>query len=401
MDSLRSKKISCKQYIFQFFIFLLILSLVKNPSISLNSAKNGLFLWFNILLPSLLPFFILSELFITSGLVNHFGKLLGPIMKHIFNISGEGSFPLIMSFVSGYPLGAKLTSRLRSLNIISKPEGDRLITLASTSGPSYILGSVLIGMLSINNLKGLMIIPHYLGAITVGLVFSCSSRRNSLKLKYERVPSKNASYSNNHNTASLSSLISDSVKDSVNSILVIGGFVIIYNVIIDILLSSKLIYSFIIDISNLFSINPELLNGIFAGFIELTTGCHRISSMDIHMLNKFLILNFLIGFGGLSILSQAISFITQTDISIKKYLVSKVLHGFISTIYTYILYFLYYKNEIMTSFSDNIVKENMYNFKNWIHNLYLSTKLSFIVCIFFIILSTFIYSISTLKKEVS
>ena len=56
--------------------------------------------------------------------------------------------------------------------MISKPEGDRLITLASTSGPLFILGAVLTGMLSVPDLSGLMIIPHYMGALTVGLIFS-------------------------------------------------------------------------------------------------------------------------------------------------------------------------------------------------------------------------------------
>lgn len=393
-----SIKNNIKNKFFQVIILVLIVSLVKNPAMALDSAKNGLTLWFNILLPSLLPFFILSELFIASGLVKYFGKLLEPIMKPIFRIPGEGTFPLVMSFVSGYPVGAKLTSRLRGLSIIKKSEADRLITLASTSGPLYILGAVMIGMLSISNLNGLMLIPHYLGVITVGLIFSRLPDKPEKNHKKSQMNPQNIS-NNETKNESLPIIISNSVRDGINSILLIGGFVIIYNVIIDILLSSQLLNIFIITISKFLNINPQLLEGIFAGFIELTTGCSRISSLDIDLLYKILSINFIIGWGGLSILSQAISFISQTDINIKLYMVSKLLHGLISTIYTYILYLFFYKDYFVPSFLNHIIKKEIYNLQTWLENIYFSTKFSIGICIFFMILSILVYNISTYTKE--
>lgn len=392
-----SIKNNIKNRFFQIIVLILMVSLVMNPAMSLNSAKNGLYLWFNILLPSLLPFFILSELFIESGLVQYFGRLLGPIMKPIFRVSGEGSFPLVMSFVSGYPVGAKLTSRLRTLNLISKVEGDRLITLASTSGPLYILGAVLTGMLAMPNLTGLMLIPHYLSAITVGIVFS--HLPNWSKKKY--IPPKHINNNNNNKikSDSLPVIISNSVRDSVNSILLIGGFVIIYNVIIDVVLGSHLFNFFIENIGNVININPDLLKGIFAGFIELTTGCSRISSLDISMIYKIISINFIIGWGGLSILSQAISFISQTDINIKLYLLSKALHGLISAGYTYILYLLFYKDYLIPSSLDNFIKEEVYNLRTWLENIYFSTKMSIGICIFFIVLSLLVHNIWSIKKR--
>lgn len=397
MNLSMSIKNNIKNKFFQIIVLLLMVSLVIDPATGLNSAKNGLYLWFNILLPSLLPFFILSELFIASGLVQYFGRLLGPIMKPIFRISGEGSFPLVMSFVSGYPIGAKLTSRLRSLNLISKAEGDRLITLASTSGPLYILGAVLIGMLSMPNLTGLMIIPHYLGAITVGLIFGHLPDRDK-RLRKHHIPTKEITNNNKIENNSLPIIISNSVRDSINSILLIGGFVIIYNVIIDVLLGSTLVNIFITNIGNIININPELLKGIFAGFIELTTGCNRISSLDISMIHKILSINFIIGWGGLSILSQAISFISQTDINVKLYLISKGLHGLISTIYTYILYLLFYKDYIIPSSIDSFIQKEVYNLKSWLESIYFSTKMSIGICLFFIVLSILVYNISVYKK---
>lgn len=398
MDLSVSKKINIKKILFQIIILLLIISMVKNPSMALNSAKNGLNLWFNVLIPSLLPFLILSELFISSGLVKYFGKLLGPIMKPIFRISGEGSFPFIMSLVSGYPIGAKLTSRLRGLNIITREEGDRLITLASTSGPLFILGSVMIGMLALPDFSGIMIIPHYLGAITVGLIFSRLPNKSNSPANRGDFPSQSINNNSSGNN-SIPIIISNSVRDSINSILMIGGFVIIYNVIIDIFLDSYIINIVILYLSNLIDLEAALLKGIFAGFIELTTGCNRIATLDIEIIVKILSINFLIGWGGLSILSQAISFISQTDLSIKKYILSKFLHGIISTIYTYVLYLFYYKDYLITSSLNNMMTGEIYSLQNWLDNIYFSTKISIAICIFFMILSLFVHNVYSINKD--
>ena len=177
--------------------------------------------------------------------------------------------------------------------MISKPEGDRLITLASTSGPLFILGAVLTGMLSMPDLSGLMIIPHYMGALTVGLIFSRLPRLSGQKQVKQFKPSKKIEKVNN--STSLPDLISRSVKDSVNSILLIGGFVIIYNVIIDMVLASQITRILIQKVSQVFMLNPSLLEGILAGLIELTTGCNRISLADVNLLYKILGINFIIG----------------------------------------------------------------------------------------------------------
>lgn len=365
---------------------------------ALNSGRNGLNLWFNILLPSLLPFFILSDLFIESGLVQYFGRLLEPIIKPIFRIPGQGSFPIVMSFLSGYPIGAKLTCQLRDLNIVSKLEGDRLITLASTSGPLYILGAVLTGMLAMPDLSGLMIIPHYLGVLTVGLIFSHLPRRSNYKPPKNKIPPRPKKNNKETKTDSLAKIISISVRSSIDSILLIGGFVIIYNVIIDMVLASELLKILLGVISRALNINPALMEGVFAGIIELTTGCSRIAAVKTDLIYKILAINFIIGWGGLSILSQAISFISQTDISIRIFLTSKVFHGLFSSLYTYLLYLFFYKDYIIPSSYGPIIKENIFNINTWLETFYSSSRISITICFGFVLFSLLIHNISTYKK---
>lgn len=388
-----------KRKIFQFTLLILIISIVVNPTLAVNSAKEGAYLWFNTLLPALLPFLIISELFISSGFVNFFGKLLGNFMRPIFNVPGSGAFPLLISSISGYPIGAKLSSDLRKNNYINRIEANRLISFTSTSGPSFILGSILIGMLNMPELKLLMILPHYLGIITVGIIFRFynkpiyNKKSNSENKNFE----KNHKSNNSSKIESIGQLISKSVKEGMDSIILIGGFVIVYAVIIEIFLGSNLMIRIVSSLSNYTKIDPSIIQAYFAGLLELTTGCKKISMTNINPLHKVIILNSLIAWGGLSILSQAINFISQTDISIKLYIFSKFLHSIFTSIYTYIIYIFKYRNISIPTFNTFIL-DSKFSISKWLYSLSISTQLALVACIYFIIISLFFNQLKLKSK---
>src|SRR5690625_4081033 len=86
--------------------------LMKFPDQSLEASIRGLNMWWEIVFPSLLPFFVTAELLIGFGVVSFIGVLFEPIMRPLFNVPGEGSFAWIMGMASGYPSGAKISTRL-------------------------------------------------------------------------------------------------------------------------------------------------------------------------------------------------------------------------------------------------------------------------------------------------
>lgn len=85
-----------------FLIF--IVCLVLFSSSNMQAAKSGLKLWANSVVPSLLPFFIATEVLSKTNIPRYFGKIFNKITRPLFNISGEGSFALIMGIISGYPV---------------------------------------------------------------------------------------------------------------------------------------------------------------------------------------------------------------------------------------------------------------------------------------------------------
>jgi len=340
-----------KNAFFISLILFLLIGIIKYPETSLNSAYNGLMTWFSIVLPSLFPFFIISEILIEFKFVNIIGNALKPIMYPLFNVSGESAFPFAMSVISGYPVGAKITSSLREKKLISKTEAQRTISFSSTSGPLFMLGAVSVGILDNPNVAPLIMFSHYLGALTVGIIFRF--------YKLNEKPTHKANTSNKdiisnifNKNYSIGSILGNSISKSINTILLVGGMIIFYSVFTELLFASKSFNKLIDILSNIipFNINMELLKGFLAGLFEITTGIKRISSININIIYKLIIINFLIGWSGFSIHSQALSFISHTDINSKLYIFSKLLHGIFSSLFCALLYAIRYKEYIRPSF---------------------------------------------------
>ncbi len=349
------------------------------PNIVITSAKDGLMLWFNKIIPSILPFLIGTNLLIHLGFIDFLGTLLDSFMKKFFRVSGCGAFALVLGMLSGYPVGAKITASLRENNKISKTEAQRLISFTNNSGPLFIIGAIGIGMFNNVNIGYLILIIHYISAITVGFLFrfykplevtlinkNTSFKDAFLKLKLARLKSNKT----------IGQILSESVKDSLETIAIVGGFVILFSVISALLQVSEIFEKIgnIILIDNL----KPLSNGIFIGFIEITNGINIVSSFN--NIYSIIITCALVSFSGLSIIAQTSSMIFKSDIKMSIYIFAKILHSIFSVIYAIVC---------IPIFNKLLVNSTSLAFNNF-NDKPLKTSLS---CFFISILILFLISI--------
>ena len=333
---LKIKKLFIPICICLFTVFLVVFS-----NTNLESAKHGLKIWANAVVPSLLPFFISTELLGYTNIVSFLGKLLNKFMKPIFNVPGEGSFPLIMGIISGYPVGAKIVSNLKNQGKISDIEAERLISFTNNSGPLFIIGTVGIGLFKNKQVGILLLITHILAGLTVGFIFRWWKPKNKKTFVEKRekgarplFPSKEISLAN------LGEILSNSILSAINTTLLIGGFIVIFCVIISILensgllkILSNILYPFLL----IFKIPITFANGIVSGILELTNGVCKIAFIENSSLyTNIIVCAFLLGFGGISISFQILSIISKANISIKPYIIGKLLQGILAAVYTYL-----------------------------------------------------------------
>lgn len=305
---------------------------------NLPAVKSGLQLWATSVIPSLFPFFVATELLMHTNMVTLLGNLLTPIMKPLFNVRGEGAFAFIMGIISGYPVGAKIASNFRQNNICSKEECERLLSFTNNSGPLFIIGTVGILMFGNTSIGILLFTTHLLACITVGFLFRYWKKgrntfNNNTSSHFIDSTKRMASFSN------LGEILAESITSSISTILLIGGFVVIFSSIISIFKASGLLNSFTILLTPLFealNINTAFIQGLLTGILEITNGINSISSITCKKISLNIIFTaFLLGFGGISILLQVWSITAKTDLSIKPYLYGKLLHGLFAAFYSY------------------------------------------------------------------
>ncbi|MDR0879912.1 MAG: sporulation integral membrane protein YlbJ [Clostridioides sp.] len=323
-------------------VLLLVIGIVLNPVDSIKAAKEGLDIWSKILIPSLLPFIIGANLIVDLKVVDIIGFIINPITKLIFNVSGRSALVFVISTVSGYPVGAKLASEYRTRGEISKAEAQRLLSFCSTSGPLFIIGSVGTGMFHNTALGYLMILCHYLGTITVGVIYRnygweiLKNEGHSLKENIIGVVHSEGKREN------FFVLFGNAVFNGVNTLLGIGGFVIVFSVVFRIFSIYEVIQvaAWIIHIPlGLLGVSMELCKAFISGLFEITIGCNKISQVSGSSQEVQAILaSFLIGFSGLSILSQCCTFVSKTDVNIKHYVLCKFLHGLFAALFLFALY---------------------------------------------------------------
>ena len=116
-----------KPFYWPYSTITLVISIILFPQEAFEASLQGLNIWWEVVFPANLPFFIAAELLIGFGVVHFLGVLLEPIMKPFFRVPGTGGFVMAMGLSSGYPMGAKLTVRLREQGLITRSEGERLV----------------------------------------------------------------------------------------------------------------------------------------------------------------------------------------------------------------------------------------------------------------------------------
>ena len=237
--------INIKKVIIPFIFCVFTICLIIFSKTNLTATKSGLELWATSVLPSLLPFFIAVELLKYTDIIKILGKLFNPIMRPIFNVPGAASFALIMGIISGYPTGAKIVSDFKKEGICSDIECERLIAFTNNSGPLFIISTVGISFLGDTRTGILLFITHILACLSVGFLFRWwksgkkSNYSNNSNLLSQ--PEKNNKKANLNN---LGEILATSIMNSINTIIMIGGFVTIFSVIVSILKESQILNTF-------------------------------------------------------------------------------------------------------------------------------------------------------------
>lgn len=254
-----------KHYNSQFFYGLLglvlLIGILLYPKQSANGIWVGLVSCGKQIIPSLFPFFVISNLIITSPLVNWLGFAVTPFTKLALKIPGQKpATALLISWIGGFAVSANIISQLYERKQISRQDALLLLVCGVTSGPAFVINAVGIFMLNSMPLGICLICAMICANLCTALLFrlfigtpkvsSDTGYTEGLKLQENSAP------------ASSSDLVS-ALKKAIDSTITVCGFVMFFRFICN-MIASIAPFS---DVS-FFSI---------AAILEVTAGCTAAS----------------------------------------------------------------------------------------------------------------------------
>lgn len=317
---------------------IVLILIVIFPNICINAASFSLTLWFQIVIPSLLPFFIGTAILSETGVIKLLGAFFEPVMRVFFRLPGESAFVLITSAISGYPTGAKISAELYEEKKMDLSAAQRTVCITSIGGPLFILGTVAYGLLQLGSAGFYILISHYLGAFMGGLLISLFFRKQKIAKTGYIAGIKNAcrKFTGEKLTKSIGEILERAVMKSIGTMLLIGGMMVLFNVIISLLqtvgvmqgLSSLLLH---------LGIPAELSQPILTGIVEMTAGCTAAAQSAADMALKIPVLALIISFGGFSVHAQTYAITAHSGLKLRLFFTSKVIQAFASFVAAFVL----------------------------------------------------------------
>ena len=320
------KKDTLYQLLFTALALYLIFLMLYDPAQALAYASTGLNLWFTKMVPTLLPFMILSGIMIRMNLTENFVRLLHPLLHRLFGTSRNGSYTKVMGFLCGFPMGARIVGELYEQQKLSREEGELLLHFCNNIGPIYFL-SYVVPTLGIERPLGPFLlmygIPLLYGflllRITPVLRHLRGTRELCMAASLTPVPlSGKQEQSADQRSCSLLAAIDASVLSGLTGIARLGGYMVFFNLLN-------------IMFQPFYHVSSKLLN-VYRCLLEITSG------IDYSGRSIYYAVLILLPFGGFSCIAQTYSMIRHTDLSIRPY----IFHKTIQTAVTAICYLFLY-----------------------------------------------------------
>lgn len=291
-----------------------LIQLLIKKEIIYDSVIYALNMWVNNLIPTLFPFFIISDILINYNITLYIPKIIKKICKVIFNITDNMLSILFLSMISGFPSNARNTRSMYDNNLISLEEANHILIFSHFSNPVFVLTTVGVFFFNYESVGIILLIAHYLSNFILG--FLC---RNRIKIN---------EYNKNIlclNDKRIGIIFIDAIRKAIDTILLICGIV-----VITLLLSSIIINTFNFNVYN-----SVLVKGLF----EITIGIDAVSKLDLSLRFKMIITSCFLAFGGLSVHMQVYSQIVNTEIRYIYFFLGRIWQAILAGIITYFLCF--------------------------------------------------------------
>ena len=276
-----------------------------------DAIRSGLIVCANVVIPSLFPFMVLSGLMAHTELGELLAKPLGPVCRYVFQLPPEAGSALLMSFIGGYPVGAKTIAALLEQGRMDERTARKMLCFCINAGPAFVIGTVGTALYSSAAIGACLLAAHLLASVLVGFFISTGMEKGQLTAAKPRY-------------LPLGTALVRSVTGAAQSMLGICAFVITFSAIGALLRHTGVMpWLCTALVKGLpFGFGTPFYNALLGGMLEVTSGCITAASLGGE--TAFILPAFLLSFGGFSVLFQAASAFEKLPMSFLLLLFSRL-----------------------------------------------------------------------------
>lgn len=292
--------------------------LISEPEVCKNGTAEGILLCGKVIIPSLFPFTMCVIFIINSGVLNSL-ELIFPRLVSRKKLRFDIFFIILLSFIGGYPIGAKLLNNTVTENRLTKVEASNMLNHSVNAGPAFVISAVGSGILNSKKIGIILLCSHIFSGIMLILFAPKSNTHTKTILSYK------------HQSINLADNFVKSVAEASNTVLNICSFTILFSAINEYI--------------NFFAenIKPVKIIGLI---LEITNA--------VTLTNNIYLISFLLGFGGISVWCQVLSVGSNLEIRPFKFILFRILHGVLSICFTAVLLRLFPVNISVFSTTDKL-----------------------------------------------
>lgn len=252
------------------------------------------------------------------------------------------AFALSMGLASGYPMDAVITCKFRKNKLCTAVEAERLLSFTNTADPLFMFGAVAVGMFAMPEIGAIIALAHYLSSFLVGIIFRFygRSRDQNLPVQSEKATKNIISRAfqalgaaRREDNRDFSQLLGDAVKSSMNTIFLIGGFIMLFSVFLRIISVVgwtnylNTIFAYLLELMGYHtSLAPAMVSGLF----EIDLGAMVASQTDAPLMEKVAVTGAIIAWSGLSVHGQVASIVIESGIRMTPYMIGRFIHAILA-----------------------------------------------------------------------
>ncbi|HCT65200.1 MAG TPA: hypothetical protein DIC60_08075 [Lachnospiraceae bacterium] len=311
-----------KRTVLTLIVFICFAFFIIYPSPFIKSASQSLCLWYTGVLPSLFPFAVGINILTEIGFAQAIGEKLNFFVQKLFHVNGCGGFALIMGLLAGYPAGAKLTADLYRKKLITPNEAQCIMAFCNNASPIFITVTVGSLLLKSNQIGYLLLSSTVLSNIICGIFIG-------YLFQMPELCKKNLFAMRKSKPEPLGVILGNSISSAANTLVVIGGYIVIFGILV------KILY-----ITGILSSKHSVITSLVTGSLEMTTGVSVLASAPLNMFTKTVLSAFILSFGGTSIQLQITGIVQDVPINMYIYYVAQISKALLSAIISGIIFIL-------------------------------------------------------------